>query len=219
MPFPRCVPRGSLAIPVLLAMTACAQHNSTLPQTPFNPGLPSPGAVATPQLVPPKCKGQHTTKNYASLTETLSTQGGSLCIPAIGGFGGSIKYPGAKPSVKLTLTSSTTNYNHMPNLGSGSALFYMQLALSSGTSFGTNARTGGGLTGKEIVPGKSYTAYGQAVIYGIKFNFGPCYTVAKKGKYGGVVGGVGTLLEGEDVPVAATAVVEIYSGKQTSSKC
>ncbi len=66
---------------------------------------------------------------------------------------------------------------------------------------------------------KPYTAYGRATISGFPFNFGPCYSVATKGKYGGVIGGVGTLLKGVFVPAAASAVIELYSGKQTSAKC
>ncbi len=75
------------------------------------------------------------------------------------------------------------------------------------------------MTAKKIVPGKPYTAYGQAKVSGLTFNFGPCYSVATKGKYGGVIGGIGTLLKGQSIPVAASGVIEIYSGKQTSTKC
>ncbi|HEY1882706.1 MAG TPA: hypothetical protein VGG51_06670 [Candidatus Cybelea sp.] len=214
MSFLRCCLRGSSAAVALIALAACAQHGSAL--------LPA-GALGqtavTPDLVPPDCKGQKTTKEYASLTQTLSTKGGSLCVPAFGGFGGTIKYPPANPSVKLELTSSTTNYDHMPSLGSGMPIFYMQLAIQGGTSFGNNVEAGGGLTGKQIDPHKPYTVYGQAVIYRIPFNFGPCYAKASKGKYGGVIGGVGTLLRGVQIPGAATAVVEIYPGKATGTKC
>lgn len=182
--------------------------------------LPSSAlARVQPDLVPPNCKGQKTTKQYASLTVTLSTQGGSLCIPSFGGFGGKLKYPSANPSVKLKLISSTTNYNQMPELGQGTAMFYLQVALSGGTSFGGNVRAGGGLTSATIVVGNPYTAYGQAKIDGFKLNFGPCYTIATKGKYGGVIGGIGTLLKGVRVPAAANGVIEIYSGQQTSKQC
>jgi hypothetical protein len=212
--------RTSSGVALLFAaagvLSACAQHGGgVMPST----TLAAPGQLALPDLTPPACKGQKDAAKYASLTVTLSTKGGSFCIPEFGGLGGSVKYPGANPSVKLKLISSTTNYNHQPQLGKGTAIFYLQLALSGGTSFGANVQAGGGLTGSEIDPGKAYTAYGQAVVSGFKFPFGPCYTVATKGKYGGVIGGVGTLLEGASVPVAASGVIEIYSGKQTSTKC
>ena len=192
-------------------VTACAQRVSTLPA--------APQSLAVADLRPPKCDGQKDTKQYASLTVTLSTSGGKFCIPEYRGFGGSVKYPSANPSVQLSLISSTKNYDGMPELGSGTAIFYLQLALSGGTSFGSNARAGGGLTSKKIAPGKAYTAYGQAVVDGFKVNFGPCYSTATKGKYGGVLGGIGSLLKDQDVPVAATGVIEIYEGRQTSEEC
>src|SRR5579875_2684292 len=134
-------------------LAACAQHSGALPTV---AGLQQ--ATGLPDASPPACKGQKTTSKYASLTVTLSTKGGSFCIPAFGGFGGSVKYPSVNPSVKLGLISSTTDYAHLPQLGSGTAIFYLQLALSGGTTFGADAPAGGGLTSKKIVPGKPYTA-------------------------------------------------------------
>ena len=96
----------------------------------------------------------------------------------------------------MKLISSTTDYNHQPQLGQGTAIFYLQLAISGGTKFGENVSAGGGLTGQQIVPGQPYTAYGRASVSGFHVNFGPCYAVATKGKYGGVIGGIGTLLKG-----------------------
>jgi hypothetical protein len=192
-------------------LAACAQHGGAL--------LPPAAPGFTLDLVPPNCKGQVTTKQYATLTVKLSTNGGTLCVPAFGGFGGSIKYPGANPSVKLKLTSSTKNYNHQPQLGNGTAIFYLQLGLSGGTSFSNNVRAGGGLTAKQIVPGKDYTAYGQVTISGFPLNFGPCWVTATKGKYGGVIGGVGTLLKGVTIPAAVNGVIEIYSGDQGGPLC
>jgi hypothetical protein len=201
------------AVVAAALLQACAHSAGMVP-------IGSGAAQAVlPLADPPMCKGQQNSKDHASVTETLSMKGGSLCIPEFGGFGGKVKYPGANPSVQVTLTSSTTDYNNMPQLGQGTAIFYLQLAISGGTTFSNKVRRGGGLTASEIEPGYPYTVYGQAVIFGIKFNFGPCYTVAKKGKYGGVIGGVGTLLKGEQVPYAANAVLEVYSGQQTSSQC
>jgi hypothetical protein len=213
-PHKRSIIRNGLVAALALGVAACAHTGAVVPSAPA--GLQT---LALPDANPPACKGQKHTKDYASLTETLSTQGGSLCIPEFGGFGGTVKYPAANPSVQLTLVSSTKNYNNEPKLGNGTAIFYLQLALSGGTSFGSNVRVGGGLTSQKIVPGDPYTAYGQAVISGFKFDFGPCYAVATKGKYGGVIGGIGTLLKGESIPVAASGVIEIYSGKQAGSTC
>jgi hypothetical protein len=170
--------------------------------------------------LPPACPGQKTTKQYATISETFSSSGGTLCIPAFGGFGGSVNYPPATPSVGVALTSSTTNYNgQLPSLHSGTPIFYLQLAIAGATSFGQSSSAGGGLTSKSIKPGKVYSAYAQATISGIKFNFTPCYAKATKGKYGGVIGGVGSLLKGQTVPAAASGIIEIYAGKSASAKC
>ncbi len=209
--------RAACALATAVLLAACAQHGALLPGTAPAQGVAP--ALILPDRHPPKCKGQQNTKQYATLTVTLSTKGGKVCIPEFGGFGGSVTYPPANPSVNLDLTSSTTNYDNMPELGSGSAIFYLQLAISGKTGFGSKAPAGGGLTSKKIVAGKPYTAYGRAVFYGIKFNFGPCYATATKGKYGGVIGGIGTLLEGASVPGKASGVIEVYSGQQTSTQC
>ncbi|MFY9885559.1 MAG: hypothetical protein WAK15_12380, partial [Candidatus Cybelea sp.] len=147
--------RGALCIATAAILSACAQHSALIPPTSL-----VPQQIALPDLTPPKCKGQKSTKKFASLTVTLSTKGGSFCVPEFGGFGGTIKYPAANPSVKLALISSTTDYNHQPQLGSGTAIFYLQLTISSGTAFGDQVPAGGGLVAKKIVPGKPYTAYG-----------------------------------------------------------
>jgi len=215
MQLPRLLMRIAFCALPACALAGCSTHAAA----PLPPTALAPPAAGLPDAGPPSCKGQKTTKNYASLSVTLSTKGGSFCIPAYGGFGGAVKYPGANPPVKLKLISSTRDYNHLPKLGKGSAIFYLQLALSGGTSFAPKVRAGGGLTAEKIVPGKPYTAYGQATISGFTIDFGPCYAVAKAGKYGGVIGGIGTLLKGRSIPVAASGVIEIYSGKQTSTKC
>ncbi len=149
------------------SLAGCAAHSgSSL--------LPSPseaGAlyIALPDAVPPNCKGQNTTQQYASDTEKLRSSGGSLCIPAFGGFGGSITYPPVNPSVSVSLISSTTNYNNkLPLFGNGALpIFYLQIALTKGTAFGQNAKAGGGFTGKTIKAGSTYTAYARAKIFRI----------------------------------------------------
>ncbi len=206
--------RALPAVAAAALLHACAHSASAV-----LPGDSSGTQGLLPMANPPMCKGQKNAKDHASVTETLSTKGGSLCIPEFGGFGGKVKYPGASPSVQVTLTSSTTNYNGMPQLGQGTAIFYLQLAISGSTSFGNKVRHGGGLTSAQIQPGYPYTVYGQAVVFGVKVNFGPCYATATHGKYGGVIGGVGNLLKGQSIPTAGNAVLEVYAGQQTSSPC
>jgi hypothetical protein len=217
---------GSLVVLLATAsLAACAMHSGSLVPGHAGAQLVSgaasfENAFVSPDAGPPNCKGQKTTNQYASDTEKFLSKGGSICIPAFGGLGGTVAYPPANPSVSVSLISSTTNYNHkLPSLYQGTPIFYLQLSIAAGTSFGQNVRAGGGLTGKPITPGSTYTAYAQAVVYGIKINFTPCYAVAVKGKYGGVIGGVGTLLKGQSVPGAASGVIEIYPGKSASGKC
>lgn len=215
--------RRSVGLLATALLCACAQHGSGLLPTSnlaasALAGAP-PRSVVLSDAVPPACKGQKTTKTHASLREKLLTKGGKLCIPAFGGFGGSVDYPSADPSVKIKLTSSTTDYDKMPKLGPGTPIFYLQLAIADATYFGTNVPAGGGLESKKIKPGDSYTAFGQATIFGITLQFTPCYIAAKKNAYGGVIGGIGSLLKGQDVPAAAAGVIEIYPGKHAGGKC
>ena len=203
---------GSLAIVTTLVFSACAQHgNGPLPA--------SPQALATPDRTPRSCKGQVNKSEYATLTGKLKTAGGSFCIPAYGGFGGDLKYPSLNPTIQLTLSSGTENFDNFPTLGSGTPIFYLAFSTSGGTTFGKDLKSGGGLTGKQVVAGQPYTAYGQASVYGDKVKFGPCYTTATKGKYGGVIGGIGALLKSEEIPFKVSGVIEIYSGEQTGMQC
>jgi len=167
---------GPLAITATLAFSACAQYgNGPLPI--------SSQAVAIPDRTPRSCKGQVNKSEYATLTGKLKTAGGSFCIPAYGGFGGDLKYPSLHPSIQLTLSSGTENFDKFPTLGSGTPIFYLAFSTSGGTTFGKDLKSGGGLTGKQVVAGQPYTAYGEASVFGDKVKFGPCYTTATKGKY------------------------------------
>jgi uncharacterized lipoprotein len=60
----------------------------------------APASLAAPDIAPiPACKGQKSTKQYASIgAKPLSTKGGILCVPRFGGWGGSMNYPGASSS-------------------------------------------------------------------------------------------------------------------------
>ena len=183
--------RGALIVGSAL-LAACASQSGMN----FVPAPGVPAANFGELAVPKPCAGQKTTAKSASLTQTLSTKGGSFCIPAFKGFGGTIFYPAANPTVKLAVTSSTTDYNHkMQPLGSGTVLFYLQIATKGGTQFAPSVKAGGGLTGKAIKSGQKYTAFGQAVVTGFPVPLTACYTIATKGKYGGVIGGVGIFLK------------------------
>jgi hypothetical protein len=199
------------------ALAACAQ--------PGNVGVPAAplalrdNVVSDAVATPPPCKGQKKEKDYASLSVTLSIKGGSFCVPAFDGFGGTISYPKVKQSVGATIISSSTNYNKLPQLGTGTAMFYLQFSLLRGTTFGDQVSPVGGLTAQSIKAGRPYTAYGQLTVGGVKTKFGPCYSAATKGKYGGVIGSIGALFEYGIVPGKAKGFIEIYSSKQTDTQC
>jgi hypothetical protein len=215
MPFFRFAVRAASVGAIAGLLAACGHGAGTI----LPSGSLGPQTIALPDAHPPKCEGQQDTKQYASLSVTLQTSGGTFCIPEFRGFGGKVRYPGANPSVQLSLISSTTDYDHLPQLGSGTAIFYLQLAISGKTTFGDKVRAGGGLTSKKIEPSQAYTVFGEAIVYSIPIKLSPCYTIAKKGKYGGVIGGIGTLLKGESVPVKASGFIEIYSGRQANTEC
>jgi hypothetical protein len=209
-------PRAAASLLAAAVLSACAGHSGNAPL----PALPSTvtAAAFAPMAAPASCKGQKSKKKYSSLTVTLSTKGGKFCIPAFGGFGGSIEYPSANPSAKIKLTSSTSDYDHkLMSLHSGKPIFYLQLALESPTNFGTNVPAGGGLESKKLIPGHTYTAFGA--VEGLPVSFTPCYATATASKNGGMIGGLGTLLKGQDVPFAVTGYIEIYSGSFASGKC
>jgi hypothetical protein len=121
--------------------------------------------------------------------------------------GAFVIYPAANPSVKLAVTSSTTDYNHkMPPLGprSTKVLFYLA---------DRDERR------DVVLPERPRRGLGEASADGITLHLKSCYTLATKGKYGGEIGGVGSLLKDKSIPVAAGAFIEIYPGKLASGKC
>jgi hypothetical protein len=219
--------RASLSCAFLLATTAalgaCAQHGaSTLLPSSLSPQASSLSPQAFGPLAsstPPPCTGQKNSKKYSTASTQLNTKGGSFCVPSFGGFGGSIAYPSVKPALKLKVTSSTSNYKHFPGLGSGTPIFYLQLSIPKPVKFGHNIKDVNGLTAATIKSGSPYTMFGQAQVYGSTVPIGPCYSVASSGKYGGVIGAIGGLFEYADLPFKATAFIEVYSGKQTKTKC
>jgi hypothetical protein len=212
MPLLRHCLSGSLAIMAAIALSACAQHGGALVPTSFQ-------SVAVPNLNPPSCPGQVNESEYATRTAKLRLRGGAFCIPEYGGFGGKLDYPNLNSAIALTLSSSTQNYDNFPTLGSGTPIFYLAFSTSGAVTIGNRVRTHNGLSSKQILVGEPYTAYGEVTVYGIGAKFGPCYTTATKGKYGGLLSGIGTLLKGQQIPVKVSGVIEIYSGQQTGIKC
>ncbi len=88
-----------------------------------------------------------TYQQYATVEDTLRTIGGKGVRPGFGKFGGKVAYPNLSPSASVMVITSTTNYENMPSLGSGTPIVYIQLATTGGTTFGTQISSGGGLVG------------------------------------------------------------------------
>jgi hypothetical protein len=216
MPSPRIFLRSSIVLTAAAVLAACAQNGATLPSS---TSLAPQSHVFTPLAAPPACPGQKDKTKSSSAKETWSNKGGNFCVPSIDGWGGSITYPKPKPSVKVTVTSSTTDYKNFPQLGSGTAIFYLQFAFKSGTTFGDKINDKDGLTSSTVQNGKAYTIYGQATISGGKVKVGPCFSVATKGQYGGQIGAIGGLFEYSTSSNPATGFFEVYKGKQTKTPC
>ena len=178
----------------------------------------APNSIVLPQTGPPACKGQKVTKTYSSVAGTLSSKGGALCIPTFHGLGGSLGYPAAKPSGKVTVTSTTID-NGFPYPGSGTPVFYLEIALAGATTFGSPLHTATGLTGKAIKAKSQYTVFLDYLKYGLWYQGSSCYAVAKPGKYGGVLTGLGEVLKGQTFGGAYTILLEVYPNQQSSTAC
>lgn len=171
--------------------------------------LQAPQEVAHPRALP-TCKGQKNTKSYASLTGTLSTKGGVVCVPEFGGFGGTIEYPTVNRSVQFKLISSTTDYAKLPQLGPGTAIFYLQVSLSGTTTFETKSRAGAELWSEKLTAGKCFEVATEGKISGNPFGPAAVYVKAIKGKYGGAIGDFGKVRKSLTVDSGSNAFIEIY---------
>jgi hypothetical protein len=175
--------------------------------------------AASGQTGPPACANQRTTMTYAGNSAKLRGDGGTFCIPAFGGFGGSLQYPGVERAVNLTIRTSTANIYNEPLLGTGTPIVYLNLHFKGGTHFRSNLKSKGGLTSAAIQVGNSYTAYGIEAAGHLVLMFPPCYTVATQGPYGGVLPNVGDLFSDTTITGAGFGVIEVYPGAQVSQEC
>ena len=164
----------------------------------------------------PKCKGQVIVGQHAEVTEHIPRQGASLCVPSFRGFGGFLGFPSVRPApepVKLIVT--------VPQLGMLAAqhkpIFNLEWLPGAQFRFGKTAPPGG-ISGWTMTPGKTYT--GSAVIYfkGGHENVGPCYSIATRGKYGGVFYNLGTLMEKQGGSFIVWDL-SISDGKAANRRC
>jgi hypothetical protein len=159
------------------------------------------------------CAGQTTGPTSASATETIATAGGSLCIPAFGGFSGTLTYPTASSTSKIVLTSSTTNIGNYPSPGTvGTPVFYLAFTLSHAVSFAVTQPAGDGLFSA------SFTS-GQSVPIEVFFEAGSgdstitdCRITATAAPGGGLLAGLGDVFEGVGLPSTGTTVIEVVPG-------
>lgn len=194
----------------MAAVAGCAPHLSATP----------PLASATrPDARVPGCPHQRDTKKYAAHSAKLKTAGGSLCVPAFAGFGGTLGYPGSDRATTLTIRTSKQNIYNEPPLGSGSPLVYVNLHFHSGTSFGAYSGANGGITSKQIKAGSIYTAFGEVVVGHLALMFTPCYATAVASESGGVFPNAGMLFSNATITGNGYGVIEIYPGEQTSNEC
>jgi hypothetical protein len=200
----------ALALAAAATITACSQPYGS---------APVPAAYLARAAAPPQCDGQRTARKYAQLRVKLRKRGGSFCVPEFRGFGGAIQYPGVEQPVVLVLRSSIKNIYDEPQLGSGTAIFYLNLHFLAGAHFGTSLPSGAGLTAKKIEVNEPYTAFGIVAVGHLVLMFPPCYTVATSGPYGGVLSNLGNLFAGTTVTGAGYGVIEIYSGAQVTEPC
>jgi len=178
--------------------------------------------VATPDGAPP-CKGQKNTNEYASIgAKALSTEGGTLCVPSFGGWGGSTDYPGPTSHASMALISSTTAYNPgaFPPPGSISPIFYIQFKMNAyGVIFSAKLPATGGLSSKSLTVGKVYTAQGASDVGSLWDSLGECYTAAFSAKDGPTIRGIGFVLKNVHMGEASSGVISILPGKLAPSKC
>lgn len=189
------------------------------------PSAPAPLAVEVPDVAaPPKCEGQKNTKEYGEVVkETLKKGGGSLCVPAFGGWGGALQYPQTYGSYTYTvkLIGSTTAYKGglFPPAGSKKALFYLQIGFNSFPGFYPTLPKGAPIVSSHLVPNKSYTAELFEYFYGLGWSAeGSCYQVAGKSKYGGSLAGAGSLFE-KFTFLEHNGVLEIFGGALVTNRC
>jgi hypothetical protein len=216
------------AVVTIVLLAGCTSVTAIPPQTVSSGSnaLASFGSSADrPDIsVPPKCKGQKNTKLYAEVaTQNVKTAGGSLCVPAFGGWGGALQYPDLKYSQSFTiqLISSTKAYasGKWPPNGSQTPIFYLQYAFSGFPTFGSTLPKGSPMVSSHLLAGKAYTVQlWENVIVGWT-DLGSCYVVAQKSsKYGGQLAKVGGVFDNVFYR-EASGVLEIFKGQFASNKC
>lgn len=218
---------GAAIAAALLA--GCAGYSSSIPVQPTGgaPGAMLPlglNPVAPDITAPPNCKGQKGTKYYASMAKQNIKEGSgaSVCVPAFGGWGGALQFPGTyNASYTVALTSSTKTYKGglFPPAGSKTPIFYLQIAFSGFPGFYPTLPKGNPLESTHLTAGKPYTIEVLEYYYGLGWSpVGECYQNAKKAKNGNGLSGAGTIFE-KITFREPKGILEVFSGALVSNQC
>jgi hypothetical protein len=211
---------GSLAVAAFLA--GCS-GGSLIPSQGVALSSDSGVTVGLPDAGPSPCKGQKNTKHYSSLgSQPLKSGGGSVCVPAFGGWGGALQYPPIDASSTIALVSSTTAYagGNFPPPGSQKPIFYVQFNLNGILTFNSPLPNGNGFVSIHVVPKKTYTAELFQYYPGIGWSsvMNACYSVAKKVTVGGGIPRVGSVFVNQSFR-EPSGIIEVFSGKLSTNKC
>jgi hypothetical protein len=194
-----------------------AAPTSTLSSLGMNPTLPDVTA-------PPKCKGQKQSKDYASVAKEpiKEVAGGNDCVPAFGGWGGDLQFPGTyNDSYTVSLTSSTTAYKGglFPPGGSQKPIFYLQIDFSGFPGFYKTLPKGNPLESTHLTAGNPYTILVKEYFYALGWDeVGECYQIARKAKDGNGLADAGTIFEGVTI-LEMKNVLEVFKGELVSNQC
>ncbi len=213
------------AIVAIALLAGCAGQTSFVPPqtSPVTPdALRGQGMDANrPDVAPPKCKNQKTTKQNASVaSQKMSTKGSSVCVPSFGGWGGTLQLPSTDMNYSVAMISSTKAYDPslFPPAGTQKAIFYLQLKFSGFPTFGSMLPSGKPLVSSHLAPNKPYTVEANENLYVGWTPLGSCYAVAKKSLYGGEIARAGAVFAGQFFR-EHSAVIEVFKGKLVSNAC
>jgi hypothetical protein len=219
-----------LGAAIAVAMfTGCAGNAGTIPNQPTFSAFNASTSLEPLDILPdkaklPTCKGQKNTKEYAKApVQDMKEAGGSLCVPAFGGWGGALQYPQTYSTAKysVTLVSSTTAYKGalLPPAGSKKPILYLQVGFNSFPGFYPTLPKGNPVVSKHLVPEKPYTVELFIYFYGLGWSEeNSCYQVAAKWTGGGSLASVGAVFE-KVTFLEKNGAIEIFPGELVSNKC
>lgn len=216
---------------VAVAMLAGCAGNATAipPQSTLTapgtlPGATIGGVVGPDVTAPPKCKGQKQTKYYATVAkqDLKESKGTAVCVPAFGGWGGGLQFPGTyNVSYTVSMTSSLKAYKGglFPTNGSQTPIFYLQFAFSGFPGFYTSIPKGTPLESTHLLAGKPYTILVLEYFYALGWStVGECYQTAKKATHGNGLAGAGTIFE-KVTFLEMHGILEVFKGELVDNKC